>query len=91
MKKTTLSETSQMVGNLEKICSITGKSYYGYGNNAYPFDGICSDEANSLYVIPVRIAGVTPEQIKAFGGNEAFAKTMASMFHYALKNFELEN
>ena len=49
------------------ICSITGKAYDGYGNNAYPFKGRCSDEANSLYVIPARLLGVTPEMIEKWG------------------------
>ncbi len=49
------------------ICSITGKTYYGFGNNAYPFEGRCSDEANAKYVIPARIMGVSPEMIKTWG------------------------
>ena len=48
-------------------CSITGEKYVGYGNNAYPFKGRCSDWANTHYVIPARIMGVTPEQIKQYG------------------------
>ena len=58
------------------ICSITGKEYVGYGNNAFPFEGRCSDEANSLYVIPARMCGFTPEMIKRYGGNVAFAAIM---------------
>lgn len=50
-----------------QICSITGKPYTGYGNNAYPFPGRCSDEANSLYVIPARLMGVTPEMVSKWG------------------------
>lgn len=48
-------------------CSITGRKYEGFGNNAYPFKGRCCDFANSHYVIPARIMGVTPEQIKQYG------------------------
>lgn len=48
-------------------CSITGEKYVGYGNNAYPFKGRCSDWANTHYVIPARIMGVTPEEIKQYG------------------------
>lgn len=51
----------------ERICSITGKKFYGYGNNAYPFKGICSDEANKLYVIPARLYHFTPEEIEEYG------------------------
>ena len=41
----------------EKVCCICGKTFVGFGNNAYPVvdDGICCDECNSLYVIPSRI------------------------------------
>ena len=53
--------------NETQICSITGKPYVGYGNNAWPFDGRCSDYANSKYVIPARILGVTPELIHKWG------------------------
>lgn len=61
-------------------CSITGKPYYGFGNNAYPFKGRCSDYANSMYVIPARLSGVTPELIQNYGGNKAFAKYMDECF-----------
>lgn len=50
-----------------KKCSITGKMYVGYGNNAYPFEGRCSDEANSRYVIPARLMGITLKQVKLMG------------------------
>jgi len=49
------------------ICSITGKPYEGYGNNAYPFPGRCCDEANLKYVIPARLTGITPEMIQKYG------------------------
>jgi len=39
-------------------CSITGRKYEGFGNNAYPFKGRCCDYANSYYVIPARIIGI---------------------------------
>ncbi|MCI9015927.1 MAG: hypothetical protein HFJ53_02005 [Clostridia bacterium] len=38
------------------ICSICGKHYEGYGNNAQPVnDGRCCDYCNSTIVIPRRI------------------------------------
>lgn len=41
----------------EHICSICGKKYDGYGNNAQPInDGRCCDECNRKVVIPIRIA-----------------------------------
>ena len=52
---------------MSKICSITGKPYEGYGNNAYPFPGRCSDEANRNYVIPARLMGDTPELVQKWG------------------------
>ena len=51
----------------ENICSIFNEPYEGYGNNAWPFEGRCSDKANELYVIPARIMGVTPEMVKKWG------------------------
>ena len=54
-------------------CSITGEPYEGFGNNAYPFKGRCSDKANFLYVIPARANGWTPETVKELGGNKKAA------------------
>ena len=48
-------------------CSLTGVHYDNYGNNAYPFDGRCSDWENTHYVIPARLMGVTPEMIQRIG------------------------
>jgi len=48
-------------------CSLTGVHYDNYGNNAYPFEGRCCDNANSYYVIPARAMGITPEVIKKYG------------------------
>lgn len=37
-------------------CSICGKNYDGYGNNAQPVNnGRCCDECNFKVVIPIRI------------------------------------
>ena len=49
------------------VCSITGETYVGYGNNAYPCPGRCSDEANRKYVIPARLMGVSPEDVSKWG------------------------
>ena len=39
----------------EKNCSICGKKYGGYGNNAQPVSsGRCCDICNMLVVIPTR-------------------------------------
>lgn len=38
------------------ICSICGKEYTHWGNNAQPInDGRCCDECNSTRVVPERI------------------------------------
>ena len=39
------------------ICSICGKEYSGWGNNAQPVnDGRCCDDCNTTAVIPARLA-----------------------------------
>ncbi len=44
-------------GNDKKICSICGKEYDGFGNNAEPVnDGKCCDDCNINVVIPARLA-----------------------------------
>ena len=48
-------------------CSLTGVHYDNYGNNAYPFEGRCCDEANSKYVTSARMLGMTPMYIKRQG------------------------
>lgn len=41
-----------MEKNTVKICSICGKPYVGYGNNAAPInDGRCCDECNRKVVM----------------------------------------
>lgn len=66
-------ETENAAGK-RHICSITGEVYTGYGNNAHPYFGRCSNEANDEYVIPARICGIPQEVIKRCGGNRAFKK-----------------
>jgi hypothetical protein len=40
----------------KKICSICGKEYVGWGNNAQPVNnGRCCDDCNTTAVIPARI------------------------------------
>ena len=50
-----------------KKCSILGREYDGFGNNAYPFRGRCCDEANEQYVIPARVMGITPIDVQKYG------------------------
>lgn len=53
-------ERARKMSKLEKanrICSICGKKYDEYGNNAQPVnDGRCCDECNMKVVIPIRIS-----------------------------------
>ena len=38
------------------ICSICGKEYTNWGNNAYPInDGTCCNDCNTSKVIPARL------------------------------------
>lgn len=40
----------------KNICSICGKEYQGFGNNAQPVNnGRCCDKCNSNAVIPARL------------------------------------
>lgn len=40
----------------EQVCSICGKKFKGYGNNAWHInDGICCDACNNRVVIPHRM------------------------------------
>ena len=42
--------------NTKNTCSICGKKYSGFGNNAYPINqGRCCDCCNMLVVIPERV------------------------------------
>lgn len=36
-------------------CSICGRTYIGYGNNASPYAGRCCDECNTTVVVPTRM------------------------------------
>ena len=43
---------NNMEKNTVKICSICGKPYMGYGNNAAPInDGRCCDECNEKVIM----------------------------------------
>ena len=43
--------------NEQKVCSICGATYTGYGNSAWPINsGYCCDTCNYLKVIPARLA-----------------------------------
>lgn len=60
-------------------CSITGRKYQGFGNNGDPFPGRCCDFANSHYVIPARLMGLTPELIKQYG--KEYVKMVIDCLH----------
>jgi hypothetical protein len=53
MSKKIETEPTQEIGT----CSICGKGYHRWGNNAWPVnDGRCCDDCNAMEVIPARIA-----------------------------------
>ena len=46
---------------MKEKCSICGKGYDGYGNNAEPVNsGRCCDDCNATQVIPARILAMGP-------------------------------
>lgn len=55
----------------KNICSICGKEYQGYGNNAQPVDdGRCCNDCNSRVVIPFRMYSGRLQEIKKNGESE---------------------
>ena len=55
----------------KNICSICGKEYQGFGNNAQPVDdGRCCNECNSKVVIPFRMYSGRLQEIKKNGESE---------------------
>lgn len=64
------------------ICSITGETYYGFGNNADPFFGRCSNYANNYYVLPARLMGISREDL-----NEVAKGKSQKGKNIVLKNF----
>ena len=52
----------------KRVCSICGREFTGYGNNAEPInDGICCDECNIGTVIPRRMAECFGASLEEFG------------------------
>lgn len=50
---------------MEQYCSICGKEFEGYGNNAYPVNsGRCCDECNTSVVVPRRMQDYANKQKK---------------------------
>ncbi len=48
---------------MKQYCSICGKEFEGYGNNAYPInDGRCCDDCNVSIVVPRRIQDYANKQ-----------------------------
>jgi DNA-directed RNA polymerase subunit RPC12/RpoP len=46
----------EMATQTNKLCSICGKMYIGYGNNAMPVnEGVCCDNCNHNIVMPERL------------------------------------
>lgn len=52
-----------MANNEIRKCSICGKEFTGWGNNAMPVnDGRCCDHCNSTVVIPRRISDLSKKK-----------------------------
>lgn len=52
----------------KRVCSICGREFTGYGNNAEPInDGVCCDECNIDAVIPRRMAEHFGASLEEFG------------------------
>ena len=50
---------------MEQYCSICGKEFEGYGNNAYPVNsGRCCDKCNTSIVVPRRMQDYANKQKK---------------------------
>ena len=45
------------------ICSICGKEFRGYSNNAYPYEGECCDDCHCYIVLPKRYKILTGEDV----------------------------
>lgn len=53
------------------ICSICGKEYQGYGNNAQPVNnGRCCDKCNGTIVVPRRIQDAKSRREKERDANK---------------------
>ena len=69
-------------------CCLCGKTDEGYGNNPQPIQsGMCCDECNMKYVIPVRIAlcRLSPENQK----DESYIRDFVRDYYGAMKyNYE---
>lgn len=54
------------------ICTLCGAKYEGYGNNAEPITpGRCCNTCDDIYVVPVRLGMMTPDEAKAAANKTA--------------------
>lgn len=71
------------------LCSICGKEYEGYGNNAQPVNNSkCCNECNYSVVIPIRIYTNCLQEIINNGESEVFevkSKSYADVTYYYIK------
>jgi len=49
-----------------KVCCICGKQFKEWGNNPAPIkqEGECCDNCNWTYVVPARLMGYKPKEVK---------------------------
>lgn len=51
-----MEKVCNVMGKMEYTCCLCGKTYKGFGNNAWPLaEGTCCDECNATKVIPERM------------------------------------
>ena len=77
----------------KKICSICGKQYEGYGNNAQPLNEYsCCDECNTRVVIPIRMYSNRLQKIIDNGESKVFvveSKRYDDVTYYYIKDKQI--
>ena len=77
----------------KKTCSICGKQYEGYGNNAQPLNEYsCCDECNTRVVIPIRMYSNRLQKIIDNGESKVFvveSKRYDDVTYYYIKDKQI--
>ena len=74
------------------ICSICGKKYRGYGNNAEPVNsGRCCNECNILIVLPARMNLLVADTLDATNVASEDDPEIDILKELDFENFEIAN
>ena len=74
------------------ICSICGKEYRGYGNNAEPVNsGRCCNECNILIVLPARMNLLVADTLDATNVASEDDPEIDILKELDFENFEIAN